>query len=215
MQSQAFKHRSPAGKKHLHTQPDDDPPVNSDSDGIADTLIETNVGILVTLGRCLKRFGPKPLVGFVVGVACMYGYAVYKPLPYVKGKTETTDQAPVAPVEIKTVQLHGRIRGADDKPVKGLFAVGVLMNQFGPSQTVDGSFVLKVPQSETYNFAYWTTDDEKVRVSYGNIAEKDGNGYRLQNPLVLTTDLTASVTSSRSRPSRSRTQVARLVSGGH
>jgi hypothetical protein len=213
MQPEPFKHRPHPTKSTAKAGPETNP--NTKDDSIADSLMDTNVGVLVILGKGIKRFGVKPVVGFVVGAVCTYGYAVYTPLPYVQGKSEMSIQGPVAtPAQVKTVQLHGLVRDHNNLPVKGLFAVGILANQLGPTTNSDGSFVLEVPQSNSYNVAYWTTEDEKVRVSYGNTAEKDGNGYRLQNVLtVVPTEQYTSATAT-SRAPTSRTQVARLEAGG-
>jgi hypothetical protein len=212
MRPEPTKHRINITKNRVHTNPQ--PDRNTNEDHIADTLIETNVGSLVLIGRAVKRFGLKFVSGMVVGAASMYGYGVYKPLPYIKGKTEPVVQALVTPpAQTRTVQLHGLVRNSADEPAKW-FNVGVFANQLGPVNNSDGSFRIEVPQSSSYNVAYWT-DDGNVNVFHGNPAEPDGNGLKLQNVLRLPPrdQLTQTISSKRRAPA-SRGQLARLESNG-
>jgi hypothetical protein len=208
MQPEPNKHT----RRHAKANPNAERDTNADH--IADTLIETNVGSLVLVGRAVKRFGLKFVSGIVVGAASMYGYAVYKPLPYIKGKSEPVVQALVAPpAQTKTVQLHGLVRNSADEPAKW-FNVGVFANQLGPVNNSDGSFRIEVPQSSSYNVAYWT-DDGNVNVFHGNPAEQDGNGLKLQNVLrLLPKGQVTQTISSRRRVPNSRSQLARLESNG-
>lgn len=202
MQPEPTKHAKKHAKAHANAE--------RDTNHIADSLIETNVGPLVLTGKAVKRFGLKFVSGMVVGAASMYGYAVYKPLPYLKVKSEPVVQTLVSPpAQTKTVQLHGLVRNSADEPARW-FNVGVFANQLGPINNSDGSFRIEVPQSSSYNVAYWT-DDGNVNVFHGNPAEQDGNGLKLQNVLrLLPKGQVMQTISSRRRAPNSRGQLARL-----
>ena len=147
---------------------------------LAGFLIDSDFKPLVFLGRCVQYFGFGTVAGFLVGVACVYGYAFFKPLPYaVSLETESKVQpSPTPPVPSKTVQLHGWVRNSAGEPIKEAFTVGVLANQLGPVQNADGSFTLEVPRSNSYDVAVWI-DAETARFYKGFAAEPDGNGFLL------------------------------------
>jgi hypothetical protein len=146
----------------------------------ADFLLESNFAPLAFVGRCVKQFGASAVAGFLLGAASVYGYAVLKPLPYVR--TSPAEAALVtAPVQSKTVKLHGLVRDSEGKPVREAFNVGVLAKQLGPVQNSDGSFEMEVPQSNSYDVALWNSDTVKVYTGFA--AEQDGRGYRLEQAL--------------------------------
>ena len=179
MQNRPSKHRSPFKQKN-HTQgaPQDHQRVKRKP--FSAFLIDTGFWPLAFAGRCMQQFGLGAVVGFVLGAACVYGYAVVKPLPYAKPTANQSGQ-PTPPAQLKTVQLRGLVRDSLGRPVKEPFTVGVLAKQLGPVQNSEGSFALEVPQSNSYDVALWNS--ETVRVFNGFAAEQDGNGYRLQQAL--------------------------------
>ena len=148
----------------------------------ADFLIDSEFAPLAFVGRCLRQFGARAVAGFLLGAVALYGYGVVRGLPYVKSSTEgSVIPVPPAPVQSKTVKLHGLVRDSDGKPVKEAFNVGVLAKQLGPVQNSDGSFEMEVPQSSSYDVALWNSDTVKVYTGFA--AEKDGLGYRLEQAL--------------------------------
>jgi len=174
-------------------------------------LIETNFWPLAFAGKCMQQFGFGAVAGFVLGAACLYGYAVVKPLPYAKERTNPIVQpTPLPPAPLKTVQLRGLVRDAAGKPMNDRFWVGVLAKQLGPVQNSEGSFALEVPQNSTYDVALWTSED--VNVYTGFAAEQDGTGYRLQQALPFLLRA-ASLQVSRSQDSKTKTQLARFQFG--
>lgn len=169
---------------------------------LAGLLIDSDLKAFVFLGRCVQHFGFGAVAGFLLGAACVYGYAFFKPLPYaVSAATESKIQpSPTPPVPSKTVQLHGWVRDAAGEPIKEAFTVGVLANQLGPVQNADGSFALEVPRSNSYDVAVWV-DAETARFYRGFAAEPDGDGYRLQQalPFLRVTRGASTTPTSRSR----------------
>ena len=166
-------------------------------------LIKTGIQPFVFVGQCARYFGFLTVAAFLLGAATVYGYAVFRPLPYAKATTEPPVQ--VKPEPSKTVQLRGLVRDYAGKPMKEPFTVGVLAKQFGPVQNSEGSFALEVPQSNSYDVALWNS--ETVKVFNGFAAEQDGNGYRLQQALPFL-QAVSDAEISRSRDSRSRGPLA-------
>jgi hypothetical protein len=178
---------------------------------LADFLIDSNIAPLTFAGKCVNQFGWGTVVGFLLGAAAVYGYAVVKPLPLAKSAVQTV--AVPTPPQTKVVQLHGRVRDKMGNPLNERFWVGVLAKQLGPVQNSDGSFVLEVPQSNTYDVALWNTD--AITIYTGFAAEQDGAGYRLQDALpFLPVTRTASIESPGAKRSEPRNQIAYAQIGG-
>jgi hypothetical protein len=200
MQNATRKRRRPAVEKN-HNLGTAKPGHTGGSGSLAGFLIDTDLKAFVFLGRCVQHFGFGAVAGFLLGAACVYGYAFFKPLPYaVTAATESKIQpSPTPPAPSKTVQLHGWVRDAAGEPIKEAFTVGVLANQLGPVQNAGGSFALEVPRSNSYDVAVWV-DAETARFYRGFAAEPDGDGYKLQQALpFLRVNRGASIQSSRSR----------------
>lgn len=142
---------------------------------------------LTLLGHCIQHFGISAVAGALVGAAAVYGYAFFRPLPFI----------PVAR-QSSTVRLHGTVRGSENKPMKDEFYVGVLASQLGPVQNSDGSFVLEVPKSDAYDVALWNGGTVKVFQRFE--ADPDGSGYRLQQPLPFVPKTVSNVSAENSRP---------------
>lgn len=157
-----------------------DKPMPVQKQGLAEFLLQTNFTPLVVIGKCVQQFGWSAVAGFLMGAASVYGYAVFKPLPYSKSEPAPAP-AVVAASSPKTVQLRGRVRNGKGSPVNERFWVGVLAKQLGPVQNSDGTFALEVPQSNSYDVALWTS--ETINIYTGFAAEQDGAGYRLMEAL--------------------------------
>ncbi len=179
-------------------------------------LIESDFKPLVFAGRCMQYFGVGAVIGFLLGAVGVYGYAFFvKSLPLVSLASEqrpTPTPTPLPP-QPKTVQLHGIVRDALGRPLNAQFWVGVFAKQLGPLQNSDGSFILEVPQSSTYDVALWTSE-RTVNVYTGFPAEQDGDGLRLQWALpFLQTVRTAAVQNLGAGDFRSRPQLAQSQFG--
>ena len=146
---------------------------------------------LTLLGHCVHYFGVSAVAGALVGAAAVYGYAFFRPLPFIPVATPVATQS-------NTIKLHGTVRGSEDKPMKDEFYVGVLASQLGPVQNSDGSFVLEVPKSDAYDVALWNGGTVKVFQRFE--ADPDGSGYRLQQSLPFVPKTVSSVSAENSRP---------------
>ena len=142
---------------------------------------------LTLLGHCVHYFGVSAVAGALVGAAAVYGYAFFRPLPFIPVATQSN-----------TIKLHGTVLGLENKPMKDEFYVGVLASQLGPLQNSDGSFVLEVSKSDAYDVALWNTG--KVKVFQRFVADPDGSGYRLQQSLPFVPKTVSSVSAENSRP---------------
>jgi hypothetical protein len=141
---------------------------------------------LTLLGHCVQFFGVSAVAGALIGAAVVYGYAFFRPLPFISVAGQSS-----------TVHLHGTVRGLENKPMKDEFYVGVLASQLGPVQNSDGSFVLEVPKSNAYDVALW--NGGTVKVFHGFEADPDGSGYKLQQSLPFIPKTVASVAAQNSR----------------
>jgi hypothetical protein len=148
-------------------------------------LIKTEIGPFVLTGKCMQYFGLKTVISFVLGATLVYGYAFFKPLPYL-AKPLSESAAVVAtqpPVKseppAKEIRLHGVVQDRNGHPVKEEFMVGVLLKRFGPLRNVDGSFAIDVPKSSSYDLALWNMGGKMVQVYDGYYVERDGDGYIL------------------------------------
>lgn len=142
---------------------------------------------LTLLGHCVQFFGVSAVAGALIGAAAVYGYAFFRPLPFISVAGQSS-----------TIKLHGTVRGSDTKPMQDEFYVGVLASQLGPVQSSDGSFVLEVPKSNAYDVALW--NGGTVKVFHGFEADPDGSGYRLQQALPFFPKTVSSVSAENSRP---------------
>jgi len=209
MHNDPTKHPSDSERNHVnHVRKADD---RGKKRNFAGFLIESDIKPFMFVGKCIQYFGWGTVAGVFLGAICVYGYAVfYKPLPYAKVVTEPIVQPTP---QNKTVQLRGLVRNSADEPAKW-FHVGVFANQQGPLTNSDGSFNIEVPQSDSYDVAYWI-DDQTVGFFQRNPAEPDGNGYKLQNVLKFPPkNQDASAVVSKLRISNSTQQLARLDSRG-
>lgn len=150
-------------------------------------LVNTNIWPLVVAGKCAQLFGFKPVAGFVLGGAMVYGYALFKPLPYVPRSlsvsTGSMSQTPITTPSTPThVKLHGTVQDADGQPMKEQFKVLVVADRFGPLRSSDGSFVIKVPKSNSYDLAL-LKEGGRVQLFDGLSPEPDGDGYLLPSVL--------------------------------
>jgi len=167
-------------------------------------LIGTGIAPLVLVGKSMQSFGLRPVIGFVLGAAMMYGYALFKPLPYIPKplSAASTLVATQSLVEreppAKPIRLHGVVQDRDGRPVKEPFMVGVLMKRVGPLRNSDGSFAIDVPKSSSYDLALWNMGGKMVQVYDGYSVERDGDGYML--PPMLFTEPLANTTTPDPRP---------------
>ena len=172
---------------------------NTVGDSVASFLIGTGIGPLVLVGKSMQSFGLRPVIGFILGAAAMYGYAVFKPLPYLPkplsaSSALVTTQSLVEPEPpAKKIRLRGVVQDRDGHPVKEPFMVGVLLKRFGPLRNSDGSFAIDVPKSSSYDLALWNMGGKMVQVYDGFSAEREGDGYML--PPMLFPETTSNVSS--------------------
>lgn len=109
-------------------------------------LIESEIRPLIFIGKTMQYFGTKVVVSFVFGVLILYGYALFKPLPY-------------ATSHAKTILLHGKVINGEEKPLTD-FVIGVLESKHGPIKREDGSFSIEVPLKSKYSFIIWDNKNE-------------------------------------------------------
>jgi len=178
---------------------------NSDSQtglgkSLALFLTGSGLGPLVLLGKATQSFGVRPVIGFVLGTAVVYGCALLNiPLPYLPkplsaASTLVTTQALVEhEPPAKPIRLHGVVQDREGRPVKEPFMVGVLMKRVGPLRNSDGSFAIDVPKSSSYDLALWNMGGKMVQVYDGYSVERDGDGYMLP-PMLFTEPLTNTAT---------------------
>jgi len=197
MPNDSYKNRTfPTHAKQNHTGKSPDTETRATP---AEFLIDTNILPLVLIGKGVKCFGWGAVLAFIFGAFGVYGYAfATKSLPLVTFATPAPSPAPTPVPSTKMVRLRGVVRDADLRPVTERFWVGVLANQLGPVQNPEGSFVLEVPESSSYDVALWTSQES---VSFYNRmpAEQDDKGLKLQNAL----------------PFLPPVRIARLSSGPH
>jgi hypothetical protein len=117
-------------------------------------LIKSGIQPLVFVGHCTRQFGFVGVAAFLLGAVSVYGYAIFRPLPYAK--------ATEPPSQLKTIWLHGNVRDKDDKPMKEEFEIGVLAIRKGPFQ--DGSYSIPVPESDHYLVTLWNLGYQKFKL---------------------------------------------------
>jgi hypothetical protein len=118
--------------------------------------------------------------------------------------------APAAVHQPKMVRLRGVVRDANLRPVTQRFWVGVLANQLGPVQNPEGSFVLEVPESSSYDVALWTSQEQPVSFYNRMPVEPDDKGLKLQDALpFLAPGRTVELSAGRASNTRSRNEIAR------
>ena len=148
-------------------------------------LIESEIKPFVFVGRCMQYFGIGAVVGFFVGAAALYLYALFYPLPGTTRVVATTPEQsrPVVtrPTEDQPtiIRLHGLVTNESGQPTKEAFVVGVLASQHGPWQNSNGSFTIDVAPRPSYDIALWNMGAERVKVYSGYPADKDGDQYVL------------------------------------
>lgn len=168
----------------------------------ADFLIDTNIWPLMLIGKGVKCFGWGAVAAFILGGLSVYGYAVMvKPLPLAK-------------TPIQMVRLHGVVRDDERRPVTQKFWVGVLANQQGPVQNSEGSFVLEVPQSSSYDVALWTNPEQPVSFYNRMPVEQDDKGLKFQNPLPFASPVrTDELSASQPSTTKATNEIARTFEG--
>ena len=209
MPNESTKHRlfqTRAKQNRQGKSPDEKPRPTA-----TDFLIDTNILPLVLIGKGVKCFGWGAVAAFILGAVSVWGYAVaVKPLPLaIKETPAPIVPAPTPVPPTKMVRLRGVVRDANLRPVTERFWVGVLANQLGPVQNLDGSFELKVPESSSYDVALWTSQES---VSFYNRmpAEQDDTGLKLQDALpFLSTVRPAELAAGRRADTRARNEIAR------
>jgi hypothetical protein len=133
-------------------------------------LIESNFKLLIFFGKSMQFFGMRPVIGFLLGVAALYGYALYKPLPFI-----------VDTLEAEPILLQGKVRTLEEQPLES-FEIGILASRHGPFE--NGSFSIRVPHKQKYDILVWTPG-YKVFKTYGdrNVVNEGGNNYSLKENL--------------------------------
>ncbi len=194
MQNHPSKHQPPITEKnHTHDNQAGHPRKRKT---LANLLIGSGYKPLAFLGRCVQYFGVGAVVAFLLGAAGVYGYALFRPLPYTKRLIEP-------PTQPKRV-LKGVVRGFDNEPMKNEFYIGVLASQHGPFENAAGSYSLEVPQSSQYQIAVWDRGYQTVKMAeYSEYsAEPDGEGLRLPTVIFPTGlgRLEGNITDQESRP---------------
>ena len=147
-------------------------------------LINTGIAPFVLAGKSMQWFGLRTVVSFVLGATLVYGYAFFKPLPYVKLLSMSSAPAAAQPQTepeppAKKIRLHGLVQDRDGRPLKEPFMVGVLVKRFGPMRNSDGSFEIEVPRSTSYDLALWNMGGQTFQLYDGYSPAREGDGYIL------------------------------------
>jgi hypothetical protein len=148
-------------------------------------LIDTEIFPLPLLGKSIQYFGPKEVIAFLLGVAAVYAYSFYKPLPLLKPpaapSAQTAPTVQTAPTEAKMIDLHGSVSTLQNKPLTD-FQVAVMSNTVFPVTTSDGTFAIQVPLQEKYSLVVWEPGNPRMKV-YGNLdVEMVHNQYKVDLP---------------------------------
>lgn len=121
-------------------------------------LIDSKIRPLEIVGRCIDYFGLAAVLGFFLGAAALYGYALFRPLPYAAKAAIERPPATPSPTPLvdrpARVTLQGFVTTVDSKPVSD-FYVAVLENPvFGKR---DGSFRIGATRNDLdqYMIAVW------------------------------------------------------------
>jgi len=187
MPNDLTKHRT----LHTHAKPNSpkpSPEVKARPSPV-DFLIDSDLWPLVLIGKGVKCFGWAAVVAFVLGALSLWGYAAAtKTVPLVELKAPPPITLPAPSPQTKMVRLSGIVRDGKRQPITEPFWVGVLANQQGPVQDAEGSFVLEVPESNSYDVALWTSP-EAVKFYNRIPAVQDDKGLKLQRPLPFLTSV--------------------------
>ena len=177
MQNHPFRNRTPnAARNHaLSTSK----AVHLGKKSLATFLKETEIWPLVLAGRCVEQFGLGTVAGFVLGAACVYGYAVFKILPGSRAAVAPPNYVTTVSPPPKTVVLHGTVKSHETQ-----FEIGVLAMRRGPFQP-DGSYSIEVPESDRYLVVGWYPDYSKFKMQDMS-PDKSGT---LQELVFPTTDM--------------------------
>jgi len=168
--------QSSSGKSYDHDS-NESPKVQRGRKSFTQFMLDSDLGPVVFVGKCVQFFGWGAVAGFFLGSACVYGYALFKPLPYVKAQVVQV-QIPITPPSPSPVLLHGFMTDGDNKPVVDSFFVAVVAKQHGPEQNVQGQYTMEVPPNTCYDLMFWKL--EGIVNRRDNLCpEKDASGYRL------------------------------------
>jgi hypothetical protein len=178
MQNHPLRNRTPGVAQHHPLTNGKN--VHSRKKKFATFLRETEIWPLVLAGRCVEQFGLGTVAGFVLGAACVYGYAVFKILPGSKAAVAPPEHTTtVSPAPPKTVVLHGMVKSHQTQ-----FEIGILSIRRGPFQP-DGSYSIEVPESDRYLVVGWYPDYSKFKMQ-DMAPDKSG---ALQDLVFPTTDM--------------------------
>ena len=146
-------------------------------------LIDTDVKPFVVMGKCMQYFGLGVVASFLLGAACVYGYAVFEHLPGSKQAIVAPSPlvATASPSPPKRVWLHGTVKSHETP-----FEIGVLATSQGPFQP-DGSYSIQVPESDRYLVIGWYQGYEKFKLQE---MSADASGT-LQELVFPTPDITS------------------------
>ena len=120
-------------------------------------LIDCGVPPIAFLGKCMQYFGLRTVAAFLLGAACLYGYAVFKHLPGTKSAAVIPPDN-VVTVPAKKIWLHGTAIRSDTQ-----FEIGVLAAKGGPFEP-DGSYSIEVPESDRYLVIGWNPNYQKIKM---------------------------------------------------
>jgi len=134
-------------------------------------LLESDIKLLVFVGKCMDYFGMGAVAGFLVGASAVYGYALFKELPYAglfvppkPAPQQFAQSALLMPPKQEKIKIRGVVTTDGTNAVKDAFQVGVVEVLSGEFTNGDGKFHLEVPRQETYKVAFWKPNYENLRV---------------------------------------------------
>jgi hypothetical protein len=144
-------------------------------------LKESDIKLLVFVGKCMDFFGTRAVLGFVIGGSMVWGYALFEQLPYAGRFAKNPiapavafAKAPELPKQEK-VRIKGTVTTDGTNVVKAPFQVGVVEVVSGEFTQGNGSYYLELPKQSTYKVAFWKPNYEDLRVL--ELALEDDNTF--------------------------------------
>jgi hypothetical protein len=148
------------------------PPKATKLESFIHFLTQTGWGPLIILGSAIRSFGWRIPIGIFLGIASVYGYALFRPVPYFPNEHK----------EPENIKLSGKVLVRDTEPLKEPFKIGILESEHGPFDDPQGLFSIDVPLKDRYTVLVWGTNYQPIRL-YTRNRITVGNEYSLDRPL--------------------------------
>ena len=144
---------------------------------LATFLKESDLKILVFVGKSMDFFGTRAVLAFLFGGFLVWGYALFEQLPYA-GRFAKNPMGPVVasakttePPKQEKIRIKGTVTTDGTTVVKAPFQVGVVEDVSGEFTQGNGNFYLELPRQSTYKVAFWKANYEDLRVLQLNLED--------------------------------------------